>query len=221
MHDKNQQGPNERLFAKLTDTLSADRIGKYVVAAGHDPDRALRLYLWNAKIGEAFHMAIQAVEVGLRNRINVALLDLYGTEWWQHDDFQKNADDDRKGDLEVVFRRIQNRQLSRDNGQVVAGLSFGFWVGMLQPRYNPPIWGSHLRISFPDLPNGKTRKVLAKRAGEVAYIRNRISHHEPIFKRDLTKDYKELMEFLAWICPTKAEWVRPHCRVHEVLRLKP
>jgi hypothetical protein len=78
-----------------------------------------------------------------------------------------------------------------------------------------------LRVSFPDLPQDKTRNALAKRAGEVAFIRNRISHHEPIFSRDLSKDFQHLLEFLSWICPTKAGWIKPHCRVQEVLRQKP
>lgn len=172
-------------------------------------------------MGEAFHIPIQAVEVALRNRINLSLQKRYGPDWWQNKDFVAIADDDRKGDLDVVCRRIFHRGLTPGNGQIVAGLSFGFWVGMLQPRYNPPLWGSYLRVSFPDLPADRSRKSLAKRAGEIANFRNRISHHEPIFKRNLSGDYSSIMEFLDWICPTKTEWVRPHCRVPEVLRLKP
>ena len=221
MPDQNQASSNEALFAKLAETLSADRIGRYLTATGYDKQRALALYVWNAKIGEAFHVPIQAVEVGLRNRITVSLADLYGSEWWRHIDFKIAIDEDREADLETVFRRIRNRGLSLDVGQIVAGLSFGFWVALLQPRYNPKIWSSHLRVSFPDLPQDKTRNALAKRAGEVAFIRNRISHHEPVFRRDLSKDFQQLLEFLSWICPTKAGWIKPHCRVQEVLRQKP
>lgn len=205
----------------MANTLSEERIAKYLIAAGYDPQRALNLYLWNVKIGEAFHMPIQALEVAIRNRTNVALTSLYGDEWWQHHEFQAIAEKERQDDLAVVFRRIKNRQLPLVNGQVVAGLSFGFWVGLLQAHYNPAIWSSQLKIAFPDLPVGKTRKVMAKRAGEIAFIRNRITHHEPIFKRDLSKDFMEIMEFLGWVCPTKAAWVKPHCRVHEILRQKP
>jgi hypothetical protein len=149
------------------------------------------------------------------------LVALYGNEWWRHDKFKEAIDEDREADLEMVLRRIQNRAQKLEVGQVVAGLSFGFWVALLQPRYNPPIWGSHLRVSFPDLPQDKTRSALSKRAGEVSFIRNRISHHEPIIGRDLSKDFQQLFEFLTWICPAKAAWIKPHCRVQEVLRQKP
>jgi len=192
-----------------------------LTAAGYHPERGLKLYLWNAKVGEAFHMPIQAVEVGLRNRINLSLKQLYGDDWCKNLGFLAIIDQDRHGDLDVVLRRIHHRGLKPGNGQIVAGLSFGFWVGLLQARYNPPMWGSHLRVSFPDLPKDRSRKSLAAKAGEIATFRNRISHHEPIFKRDLSKDYQSTMEFLTWISPSKAEWIRPHCRVPEVLRQKP
>jgi len=35
---------------------------------------ALALYLWNAQLGAAFHVPIQAVEVALRNSVNKALI---------------------------------------------------------------------------------------------------------------------------------------------------
>jgi hypothetical protein len=105
--------------------------------------------------------------------------------------------------------------------QIVAGLSFGFWVGLLQPKYNPALWSSHLRVAFPHLPATETRVTLFKYAGDVATLRNRISHHEPIFKRDLLLDFGELMKLLAWICPDTGAWIRPHCQVPALMRSKP
>jgi hypothetical protein len=107
------------------------------------------------------------------------------------------------------------------NGQVVAGLSFGFWVGMLQRRYNPPIWSKHLRHSFPFLPPKIGRDDILDKARKVATLRNRISHHEPLISRDISGDYANVMEFLGWLCPTKIKWIRTHCRLPEVLRQKP
>jgi hypothetical protein len=52
-------------------------------------------------------------------------------------------------------------------------------------------------------------------------LRNRISHHEPIFKRDLLLDFGELMKLLAWICPSTSAWIRPHCQVAALMRQKP
>jgi hypothetical protein len=202
-------------------TLSAERFATYLSAAGHDQERASKLYVWNAHVGEAFHTPIQAVEVALRNRINAALIAKFGNNWWQDPVFLKVIDRERHLDLETVKKRIQKRGLSLVTGQIVAGLSFGFWVGMLQPQYNPRIWGSQLRPCFPHLPQTESRHSLFKVAGSIAFLRNRISHHEPIFKRDLLADFGELMTMMKWICPATHDFVRPHCRVPDLIRLKP
>lgn len=209
------------LIAKLAVVISEDRLGTYLTAAGFDQVRALNLYLWNARLGEAFHVPIQAVEVGLRNRVNQTLTAAMGADWWRSEDFQRLADEERRGDLELVFRRIRNRDLPLATGQVVAGLSFGFWVALLQKRYNPGLWSAHLNAGFPDLPPDRSRKSLAEAAGHVVTLRNRIWHHEPIIKRDLSRDYATVMQLLGWICPVKLAWVKPHCRVPQLLRQKP
>jgi hypothetical protein len=205
----------------IIQTLSIDRFGTYLTAANRDQDRALRLYIWNAQMGEAFHTPIQTVEVALRNGVNKALTAKFGADWWREPAFLRLIDRERQLDLQTVQKRINNRQLSMVTGQIVAGLSFGFWVGMLQPRYNPEIWGAHLRKSFPNLPATESRHSLFKTASAVAGLRNRISHHEPIFKRNLSDDFSTVMRMLKWICPATHDWIRPHCRVPELLRKKP
>jgi hypothetical protein len=205
----------------LYQTISHERLGTYVIHAGHDHQRALRLYLWNAQLGEAFHLPMQAAEVGLRNRVNNGLTSRFGSEWWNTQEFNVIIDADRRRDLEIVYGRIRNRRLPLVTGQIVAGLSFGFWVGLLDGRYNPPLWGKHLRTAFPNLPTTRSRKSLQKAASRVAWVRNRISHHEPIIGLDLLKEYATISDLLAWICPIKARWLKPHCRVPELVRAKP
>jgi hypothetical protein len=202
-------------------TLSPERFGTYLMAAGHNYDRAKNLYIWNAHMGESFHTPIQAVEVALRNGVNTALVAKYGPDWWRNGAFLAIIDRERTIDLETVQRRIRRRGLALVTGQVVAGLSFGFWVGMLQRRYNPEIWGAHLRSAFPSLPQSENRDSLFRAASAVAFLRNRISHHEPIFKRDLLADFSHMMTMLRWLCPETHDWVRPHCRVPELVRRKP
>lgn len=221
MHIRMDEEVQRSLIETLRPVISVGRLGTYLVAAGFDPSRALQLYIWNARVGEAFHLPIQAVEVGLRNRINDALLAEFGGDWWKDERLLALLDAERQGDIALVLRRIRNRGLAEETGQVVAGLSFGFWVGMLQGQYNRDIWSRHLRSAFPDFPDSRNRKSLAAAAGRVAYIRNRISHHEPVIKLDLAKENATLMELLGWICPHKLEWIRPHCRVSSLLAEKP
>jgi len=217
----NQQALTSEQKQALVRALSEPRFGTYLTAAGHDWDKAWRLYLWNAQLGDAFHLPIQAVEVGIRNCIDNVLVTKFGSEWGTSEVFLSIVDGEQRTDLDVVKRRIRNRDLPLVNGQIVAGLSFGFWTGLLQRRYYPPIWSSSLRIGFPHLPQGRGIKSLSKRCGEILMLRNRISHHEPIIRRDISLDYANIMEMISWICPTTHDLVRPHCRVPSVMREKP
>lgn len=216
-HNLNEHPPIEA----LTEIISPLRLGTYLNAAGHNAARALGLYLWNAKMGEAFHIPIQAVEVGLRNRVSDGLQNAFGNEWWRDPAFLGIADDRRNEDIELVKRRLRSKGKELATGQIIASLSFGFWVTMLDGRYNPPIWGAHLRTAFPHLPASVDRHGLQRTASAIADLRNRISHHEPIFQRNLSGDYARCMQMLHWLCPAKAAWIKPHCRVPAMLREKP
>jgi hypothetical protein len=205
----------------LSEIISPLRLGTYLNAAGHDAERALLLYLWNAKVGAAFHIPIQSVEVGLRNRVSDGLAALYGPEWWRDQAFLALAEPKRADDIEVVRRRLISKRMPVATGQMIAGLSFGFWVAMLHGRYNPDIWSGHLRTAFPHLPSHVERHWLHSGVREISDFRNRIWHHEPIFRRNLSRDFSRCLMVLGWLCPTKATWIKPHCRVPALLREKP
>lgn len=211
----------QSLIDQLRPVISDERMGTYLTAAGFDPDRALRLYIWNALIGEAFHLPVQSVEVALRNRINAHLIEVYGARWWQEDAFLRIAGRERARDIEVALKRIRNREAPLETGQIVATLSFGFWSSLLHKRFNPALWGGRLHAVFPALPAIQNRGTMALRVKRVADFRNRVWHHEPILKRDLLAEYSAVMELLTWICPIKAAWVRPHCRLPTLMRQKP
>ena len=211
----------ELLFERLRHTISDERLGTYLSAAGFDQERALRLYIWNAQMGEAFHVPVQGVEVGLRNCVNVGLTSQFGPDWWRDAAFLAVADKERRRDIETAQRRIQKRQAPLTTSRIVATLSFGFWVGLLGPRYHPAVWSACLSTAFRGLPGDKSRQELALEAKRVSGLRNRIWHHEPVFRLDLSAEYHAVMQLLAWICPSKAIWLKPHCQVPRLLRQKP
>jgi hypothetical protein len=192
-----------------------------MLAAGHVEARALALYQWNAQLGEAFHLPIQSVEIALRNRINSVLVATFGADWWQETAFLAVADKRQREQIEEAKSRITKRGQAIVTGQIVAGLSFGFWVSMLDARYNPSVWSHALASGFPHLPKGKTRSDLQKASRHIANFRNRIWHHEPIFKANITSEYSRCIEMLAWLCPHKLGWIKPQCKVMAVLRMKP
>jgi hypothetical protein len=192
-----------------------------MLAAGHDEKRALALYAWNAQLGEAFHLPIQSVEIALRNRINCVLVTRFGSDWLIDPTFQTLAEKRQNDSINEVKTRIAKRGQPLVTGQIVAGLSFGFWVSMLDARYNPAIWSHHLGTGFPSLPIGKGRDDLQRVTRKIASFRNRIWHHEPIFKADISDEYSTCMRTLEWLCPHKMGWVKPQCKVMSVLRSRP
>lgn len=202
-------------------TISGPRLQPYLVAAGRDHERALRLYLWNVRVGQSFHFPIQTTEVALRNCINECLQAEFGHDWWSSAGFLKIASPERIQDISAVEKRIENRKLHMNVDQIVASLTFGFWVGMLHGSYNPKFWSKHLRRAFPYLPEDSKRERVHAAADQILGLRNRIFHHEPLLRRNLTSDYGALLKLLGWMCPETHRWVRAHSSVPVVLRQRP
>ena len=51
------------------------------------------------------------------------------------------------------------------------------------------------------------RATIHERLMEIKTLRNRIAHHETLIKRNVEKDYHDLLELIGWISPTTREWV--------------
>lgn len=207
----------------IIQTMSLSRFETYLKAAGFDEERALQLYVWNARIGGAFQLPIQAVEVSLRNCINSVLIQDFGQDWYDSAAFKGMICDDRErqSDLKTMRTRLRKRRVKLENGQVVATLSFGFWVGLLAPKYNPPFWGRNLRKAFPHVPETVTRKTMFDACGKIARFRNRIFHHEPIIKADIGLEYAHMLEVLGYMCPDTLDFIRRYSEIPELLRSKP
>ena len=56
---------------------------------------------------------------------------------------------------------------------------------------------------------------------QIRTLRNRIAHHEPIFKRNLLQDYLIIRQSIDRRCPFTAEWMERNQRVTAVLPLRP
>jgi|TARA_B110000908_G_C10228219_1_gene439162 hypothetical protein len=212
---------SEEIFETLKDTVSVPRLGTYLKASGYNKARAVHFYHWNSMLCQSLYLPIQSIEVSLRNRINFALISQYGENWWHNDQFKAIAEERRMANINDAKRRIKSKKHNVNTGQIVATLTLGFWVAMLDPRYNSKIWSRQLRTTFPNLPANKDRKHLHSKSKQVANLRNRISHHEPIFKGNLMEDYSGIMQLQMWMCPNKQAWVKSLCDFPKVSRQRP
>jgi hypothetical protein len=100
---------------------------------------------------------------------------------------------------------------------LVAELSLGFWVSLLGTGndYETRLWRPALRLAFPGYRGA--RKHLHWEFDHVRSFRNRIAHHEPIYRRHLAADHETILRLLGYISPKYATWVSRHDRVPEML----
>ncbi|MGP4015200.1 hypothetical protein [Saccharopolyspora sp. 5N708] len=194
----------------VRNALSAPRFERYRKAADGDIDVAIRLYQWNIDVSAAFYHSLHWLEVGLRNALNERLRDMYGRpDWWAAAPLDKH--DRRK--IENVFDDAMPRQRTADD--VVARLTFGFWVALLHKRNDRRFWVPVLYKAFPHYKG--PRAGLHDDFYKMRNFRNRIMHHEPIFYLDLANYRLRGYRLLAYLSPDAVEHVQATDRLTRVL----
>lgn len=219
-HSNYEEVPNSLLNA-FDKTITPARLHPYLTASGFDKQRAVHLYVWNTMVGQSFHFPIQTFEVAYRNSIGAVFYDKYGNKWWRESVARNFLDNRSVEELSVARKRLKKRNIKPNADEIVAGLSFGFWVAMMAPRYKPVLWSNRLVQAFPHMPSGVEHRGIYDRLNRVLDLRNRIFHHEPLLGYNLSGLYSEVMQLLKWICPETQTWVRQNCSVPRFIRLKP
>ncbi len=205
----------------LCGVIPPGRVTYFLRAAGRDAARALALHDWNESLGAAFYQLLQKVELGLRVKVESALAAAYGVTWFADPAFLRVSDWAVRQEIATASRRLMKDGLSVDADGLMAKASFGLWVGLMRPIFNPSVWMKQLRTAFPSLPVGQGRHELAALAAQAAFLRNRIDHHEPVIGLDLSALHTDMMILLSWIDPSLAARAKAGCTVQRLLRAKP
>lgn len=205
-----------QIIQELESSLSIDRFSKYLGRVSGDKEAALKLYLWNSEVSAAFYLPLQGLEVALRNALHAALSKHYGGADWYD---RVSLDPYGTQQIQKAKTEVAKQHKTVNPPHVVAELSFGFWVSLLGTTYHQSLWIPALYSAFP---NGSPhRKTVSVPFSHLRAFRNRIAHHEPIFDRQLSDDYSNIITSLGWISPAKAAWINHHSPVMKVLALKP
>ncbi|WP_326825191.1 hypothetical protein [Streptosporangium sp. NBC_01756] len=197
--------------------FSAPRFAPYRNASGGDDARALELYRWNIEVSEAFYCPLHCLEVSLRNSQHTHLSAMFGrADWWVVAPLRKHE----------MTKIAQAERNLRDKGasvptadDVVAELSFGFWVSLLSRSYDRYLWVPVLHRAFPRY-SGR-REALRDNLQAMVLLRNRVMHHEPIHHRRLEADHMKIYRLLGYLEPAVVDWLRDFDRVPEVLSRRP
>jgi hypothetical protein len=170
------------------------------------------LFILISEISAALWVHIMAFETTLRDFISENLQRIYGViNWWLVPNLLSRSD---LKDINYSIKRLNGRQLPISNENIVANLSFSFWVELLSKRYHQKIWMKLVKF-FPAHPG--RREDFYNKAREIRNLRNVIAHHGPILRRDLFRDHAYLHELTALLDPELANEVKRKSRVLDLL----
>lgn len=129
--------------------FSGQRLEPYANRSAGDLDRTLDLYAWNTRMSAAAFETVAHLEVLFRNAIDRELSLHFqertrGIPWFLS---QPPVTAEMTASIDAVRQRLRRENIDNRH-QIVAGLSFGFWAGMLGGRYDE-LWRSALHRAFP------------------------------------------------------------------------
>lgn len=104
---------------------------------------------------------------------------------------------------------LKRRNEAIHHGKIIAEMSFGFWSSLLYHKSDAPsfkkdknkavFWPYCIKDAFPYMPKKIRTRIYAERKIEcIRRFRNRIFHHEPIWKMNLDMKYKDILEVISW-----------------------
>lgn len=197
----------------LRRAVSAPRLDGYRPPGGSDLDMAVT-YFWNITLCEALYPSLALLEISLRNAIHDALTIAHKTDLWFYESGLLEPQQLREfANARSSLYKVHGNQPTA--GRIVAELNFGFWVTLLSRNYNGVLWNPNhaalLRAVFPHLTGPLFRRDrIHQRYNDLRLLRNRVFHHEPVWRTplrsrpniNLAELHTEMMAAIAWIDPT-------------------
>lgn len=162
---------------------------------------------------------IAHLEVVLRNAIDTTLAAHFreadhGIPWFMRRGILQT---EAEAQIESVRDKLA-AQHRESRHQIIAGLSFGFWTGMLGTKYEE-LWRSALRKAFPG--SGGSRKQVVVEFDAIRKFRNRIAHHDSMLNVDLPFEIRRILRAASFLGPEVAAWLNSNRRWEEVYASRP
>lgn len=202
-------------FDAVWNALSEPRLTPYLKIAG-DKKQALALYEWSTRTASASFEAVGHLEILLRNALDKALKEFYnekerGIPWFL---LNTPGGENVRDAVMSVRQRLQQQEQSHGSGstthprdsrhQIIAGLNFGFWSGLVGPKYEQ-LWRDCVHHAFP-YSSGR-RKDVATALERVRKFRNRLAHHDSMINVDVPFEIRQIIEIARYIDNDAAAWL--------------
>lgn len=197
--------------------LSSPRLEGYRRFSTESDIECLKRYVWNVALSEALYPTIQFLEIALRNSIHNAATTTFSNDFWFDD--PKIISHPRTLDIiSGAKKKLRQERKPIESGRVVAELNFGFWRALFFNEYEKKLWRRIINDVFPNAhKQQRQRRKISPRIEQANTLRNRISHHEPIWHwRDLEARHGEMLETIEWISIPLRELVEVCDRFGEV-----
>lgn len=199
--------------------LSPIRFDPFLEECEGDHGRACDLYVWNAEMAGALLETFGHVEVVVRNSVHMQLKSARpanALRSWLLDPDLLAKEDIRR--VEEVISRIRRAKKHPTEDRVLAGLSMGFWTGIVGKRYGE-LWRHTLRHAFPH--GDGTRNEVSGLLNRVVALRNRVAHHDPLIAQPISARYSDALALAGTVDPDAETWTRTVSRVPAVLAARP
>lgn len=193
--------------SEILHALAAPRMSTYLRATGGDPEAAITLYGWNARLSAALMVPAHFAEITVRNAVDETLTLVYGPHWPWNPTFERSLPDGRTRSYSQRNDLVTTRARQTSTGKVIAELKFVFWEKMFTARYDARLWTPHITEQFPAAPPQNPaglRNTIRQNLGTIRALRNRIAHHEPIFTRDIAAELAAMESLIGYRSPQTA-----------------
>ncbi len=185
--------------------LSKERLNAYKLQDEDESHIILKRYLWNLELCSAFYVPLHAFEIGFRNYLYLAIAEHYGEDWLTKENMLTQYEENSV--IEAVKQLKKRNELTLP-GKIIAELTLGFWASLLHRKYinslpttpsHALFWPMCIKKAFPYIEkSNRNLRYISVRVEDLRKFRNRIFHHEPIWKMNLKRINMELKEAISW-----------------------
>ena len=182
---------------------------RYFILYPNDESRAVKHYQSNIKLTEAFYTSLSVLEVALRNALSRELKTMTGRDDWYVIFANTPGLTNLNKYITQASKQIAGRHEQITTSKIIAELTLGFWVSLLNAEYERLLW-KDLRRAFPYIPKkDRKRKNVSAPLNRFRAFRNRVFHNESICwnMKKVQEIHNELLLVLEWINKDLPEWL--------------
>lgn len=218
---------SEEEILKVIGNISEARIRTYEgLGFPEKGQEVVTAYFAIQEISSHFFVPLQVLEICLRNSIHSSLAPLFEQKWGDRKwyDLVQLSDESRSNLLAAKKTTASKCGKNFSEDDLISNIMFGFWVYMLDKPHrvytNPyHFWQYVTDDVFPGR-KGKSVKQMFDQLKSINRTRNRLYHHEPIWKTKkagnksfleaisvLEKEYNKIYESLEWMAVEKKDFM--------------